>query len=507
MFSNLTALRSLLVLTSLAGWAIAQPAVTPAGAALGFKITVFAGSLPNGGTLGPFGVALTANGSVLVSDVTNDTRYVFPDVDGQTPATAITSTASNTQDGGYSTAKGLPYGQAPFDVPQQYNNDGTINHYLFDVGPIGFLGLATNPVNGHLIAVTVQGLDDIDPLANGGLGSSRIFVFNTGQLWDGIAVSLDGTIAYVADRTGSTVEGYSIATGAQVFLSPPVTSSDVDGLAVISAPGNPALNGKLLVNSNFNGVFVLDPVTDVIVQIATLGAGERGDFASPDPSNGTLFLDGTDLVARLSCGAGCALGTLVITPMSVDGPYQLRYAANLNMGESFIDIVNDGANGAPAQGPGFGTATGNVCVAVYMIDPGEELVSCCSCLITPNQAVELDVRGNLAGAHGTINGLIPQSVTIKLVGQALSGGATTCPSNAAATLTAPAGGFVAFGTTPHQTAAPGVFASTETPFLNGSLSASELTSLTGRCASILGNNSGFGACAGCAPGALGASKR
>jgi hypothetical protein len=188
----------------------------------------------------------------------------------------------------------------------------------------------------------------------------------------------------------------------------------------------------------------------------------------------------------------------------VDGPYQVRYAANLASGESYVDIINDGANGAPLQGPGFGVQTGTMCIGVYFIDPGEELISCCSCQVTANQTVELGVVANLTnGGKGSIHGAsLPTSATVKLVGSAGS-----CGTNAAATITAPTGGYVAFGTTIHATATTGTFATTETPFLQATLSQSELSSLTGRCASIIGNDSTFGQCSGCTAGALGASKK
>jgi hypothetical protein len=82
---------------------------------------------------------------------------------------------------------------------------------------------------------------------------------------------------------------------------------------------------------------------------------------------------------------------------TLDTPFQVRYAANLNIGESYIDITNTGANGAPLLGPGFGGASGNICANVYAFDPGEELISCCSCLITPDQTVNL---GGKRRSHG-----------------------------------------------------------------------------------------------------------
>ena len=66
--------------------------------------------------------------------------------------------------------------------------------------------------------------------------------------------------------------------------------------------------------------------------------------------------------------------------------------------------------------------------------------------------------------------------------------------------------MLAWGTTIHAAPAGG-YAVTETAFSPASLSAGELASLGGRCASILGNGSGFGICASCRAGALGANKK
>jgi hypothetical protein len=51
-------------------------------------------------------------------------------------------------------------------------------------------------------------------------------------------------------------------------------------------------------------------------------------------------------------------------PINADSPFQVRYAANLNIGESYIDITNTGANraGLPAPGPGGPFYAGNICV-------------------------------------------------------------------------------------------------------------------------------------------------
>jgi hypothetical protein len=194
-------------------------------------------------------------------------------------------------------------------------------------------------------------------------------------------------------------------------------------------------------------------------------------------------------------------------PITADSPFQVRYAANLNLGESYINITNTSANGDPAQGPGFGGASGNINVNVYAFDQGEELISCCCCLVTPDQTVNLGVKRDLTVK--TLTGVVPNSVTVKLYATlAGAGGTASSCGNSAATVAGTTGvsGMAAWGTTLHATPTAGVYATTETAFTASTLSAGELASISGRCASILGNGSGFGVCNSCRAGALGAVK-
>jgi hypothetical protein len=218
---------------------------------------------------------------------------------------------------------------------------------------------------------------------------------------------------------------------------------------------------------------------------------------------GTFTIQVTDANGLVSSG-NCAysIGT---PPTTCEVPaFQVRYASNLNIGESYVDIANPGTDGAPLLGPGFGSASGNICVNVYAFDPGEELISCCSCLITPDQTVNLGVNRDLTVK--TLTGVVPTSVTVKLLATlAGAGGAgTSCSGSAALVLTAtPACGLTAWGTTLHTVPGGGT-GTTETPFTQSTLSQGELASLAGRCASIVGNGSGFGVCNSCRAGALGA---
>ncbi len=193
-------------------------------------------------------------------------------------------------------------------------------------------------------------------------------------------------------------------------------------------------------------------------------------------------------------------------PITADNFFQVRYASNLTIGDSVINITNTGANGASLFGPGFGGAVGNICVNVYAFSPDEQLVSCCSCLVTPDGLVSLSVVNDLIS--NTLTGVRPSSVVVKLISTLAGGtGASTNCSNSAATPTAAAlaAGLAAWGTTVHAAPGGGTVV-TETRFTPSSLSDGELASVVNRCTNIIGNGSGFGICRSCRAGGLGASR-
>jgi hypothetical protein len=186
-------------------------------------------------------------------------------------------------------------------------------------------------------------------------------------------------------------------------------------------------------------------------------------------------------------------------PITADSPFQVRYATSLNSGDAFIHISNSGANGASLLGPGVGAA-GNICANVYAFAPDEQLVSCCSCLVTPNGLVSLAVKRDLVS--NTLTGVGLDSAVIKLVSTlAGTGGSGTSCTNSAALVgqLSRVPGLLAWGTT-IQPLPTGGFTTVETPFTPSTLSAGELASIGGRCASILGNGSGAGICGPCTNG-------
>jgi len=192
-------------------------------------------------------------------------------------------------------------------------------------------------------------------------------------------------------------------------------------------------------------------------------------------------------------------------PITADSPFQVRYASNLTVGDSVINITNTGANGASLFGPGFGGAAGNICVNVYAFAPDEQLISCCSCLVTPDGLVSLSVVNDLIS--NTLTGVRPSSVVVKLISTLAGTGGTGTSCTNSATAVNPANlaiGLAAWGTTIH--ASPTGFATTETAFTPSTLSVGEIDSVTNRCRNILGNGTGFGVCNSCRAGGLGAGR-
>ncbi len=264
---------------------------------LGFSLSTFATLNPGSTGYGPFGMAVTGDGRVLISNYANNQRYVFSDVDGQTPATALASLPSKSSTVAYATVGGLAYGGENGQFVQ-FKSNGTVDHVLTGVGRSTYLGMWGNLTNGHIIATSGSGLIDIDPLANGGLGSARVIAAVYG---DGVSVSPDGKTAFLAQGSGFST--YDIATGQFGYSVSGMPGAD--GMGVISS--NNALNGHVVVNTNYGEVWMYDPSNQAKTLLAN--GGTRGDYVSPDTSNGTLFLAYSDTVMRLSCGAGCGIGS------------------------------------------------------------------------------------------------------------------------------------------------------------------------------------------------------
>jgi hypothetical protein len=210
--------------------------------------------------------------------------------------------------------------------------------------------------------------------------------------------------------------------------------------------------------------------------------------------------------------------------LAQDGVYQIGYAANLNIGDSVVDVSNDGAQGGFNPNP---LGAGNLGVNVYTFDPQEEMISCCCCVITPNGLYSLSVKSDLI--NNTLTPVTPNSVTIALIGSTplanAAGALTICDATGVnlpppmgggggiTTGAVPAGdpptaiGLLAWGTTLEPASSPGTYGPVPVSYINGTLSMPQINAMTQVCEFIQSNGSGFGVCNSCRLGALGGGKR
>jgi hypothetical protein len=201
--------------------------------------------------------------------------------------------------------------------------------------------------------------------------------------------------------------------------------------------------------------------------------------------------------------------------------FQIGYAANLNIGESVLNMSNSGWQG------GFINAVpptvGNICANVYIFDPQEEEISCCSCLITPNGLNSIPLS---TLTLNTLTPAIPTSIIVKLLasqpGTNIAGAFMTCNASGVAlpttlvtnpTASAPyaagqtgylAGGLIAWGTTIEPQVAGYNVVSVD--YKKEMLSASELSALVTTCGFVQTEGSGFGVCPACANTGLSGAK-
>jgi hypothetical protein len=201
-----------------------------------------------------------------------------------------------------------------------------------------------------------------------------------------------------------------------------------------------------------------------------------------------------------------ALGTLLLAVASVSfgqvlvapaDAIQQEEMGNLNstVGDSFIHMFNAATNGGT-------DGNGSIVAQVYVFDAlDEQLVACCSCPLTPDQGATLSAKKQLI--KNTLTGVLPSSITVKLVGTKGGNAATDQTASSAPGFSS---GLRADRTTTHLTADyPGVYNNiTEADFKYETISQQEYeTRMVGFCSAIFANGSNHGICVGCTKGVTG----
>ena len=192
-------------------------------------------------------------------------------------------------------------------------------------------------------------------------------------------------------------------------------------------------------------------------------------------------------------------GNTATATLLVGDPFQVRYSSNLSLTDSVINITNTGEISTAA----FPAQNGNLCVNMYTFSPDEQLISCCTCPVTPDGLASFSARNDLIS--NTITPSVPTSVVIKLLA---SSSASRCDASTVGTANnVLATGMAAWGTTIHALpVTPGspatTYGVTETKFTSATLSEAELTRITYLCGFLQTNGSGFGICRSCRLGGL-----
>lgn len=293
---------------AVANTANATLALTAAGVADGFTLSTFVTGTSNGyGNYEFVSLAIAPNGKVLAQNSADSKIYIFNDADGQSVGSELSSVPYTVPSGTglvLTTAGGQDYGV--FAQGGRFVNVSGVGVVGATIGPpslTGFYGLWGNPVNGHIIATTnTLGLVDLDPT------TGLFTTIEPNGHYDGVTVTPDGLTAYVADFMTDSIKGFDIGTGNLVFnsgdLLGPGTLVGPDGMGVIG--GTCSLAGSIIVDNNDGTVALVNPSSNSYSVIAN--GGSRGDFASIDTNNGSLFLSQDEQIARLTIGNGCSIG-------------------------------------------------------------------------------------------------------------------------------------------------------------------------------------------------------
>jgi hypothetical protein len=168
--------------------------------------------------------------------------------------------------------------------------------------------------------------------------------------------------------------------------------------------------------------------------------------------------------------AALSIASLAQNPITADSPFQTLYFTNIKTGGSAVTMADTGATGASSS----------MCVNFYASSSNTgDVVSCCSCLITPHSVNSVQLKTILLGVSP-----LPNSVELEAIATV---GPTCNPGSSSGTL---ATGLTAWGTTAHNVANAKTYYYTETAFTPSTLSASEYDHLASQCNFLKGGMCG-----------------
>jgi hypothetical protein len=182
-------------------------------------------------------------------------------------------------------------------------------------------------------------------------------------------------------------------------------------------------------------------------------------------------------VALAAVAVALAIATSATKAVAQDDVYDLGYFSNAHASgapDAQLRLSNDGNLGS---GP-----SGDLWADIYVFNTDEEMEECCSCVVTPDGYLDLDVNKDL-DSH-PLTGTAPSRGIIKVISS----------STAGATAPTPTIGIRGWHTQIQNGASSSTFSVTESDLKDAVLSAGEEATLATTCSFVLSLGSGAGAC-------------
>jgi hypothetical protein len=196
------------------------------------------------------------------------------------------------------------------------------------------------------------------------------------------------------------------------------------------------------------------------------------------------------LVVSMMCtllAATCVLSSRALAQEQISS-YNYGYFVNANtpgIPEAHMYVVNPGSTGGTSPG-------GDLCANVYVFATDQQMLECCSCKVTPDGMRTFGVNTHLT--NDPLTAAVPHSGVIKIVSSAVPGSISSiggsCKSAAGTTYAAYGylGTWVTHVNDAHQLSV------SETHFLAGFLSTTELANLQNICNFIQTSGTAIGLC-------------
>jgi hypothetical protein len=187
----------------------------------------------------------------------------------------------------------------------------------------------------------------------------------------------------------------------------------------------------------------------------------------------------TVVLAAVAVALVIATGATSLAENVPDQVYTVGYYSNADVGFGAVS----GAPNAQLRLTNDGSTEGVLWADIYVFNFAEQMEECCSCGITPNGYLDVDVNVGLLG-----NPLTPEDATANGIIKVISS------SSFDPTVPVPVGGIRGWLTHIQSGATSGTFSITETDLKDSYLSASEQSALGSTCSAVLSLGSGAGSC-------------